>query len=959
MQGQLKHQSKSQFKGLNQFILDLKNSIDQDEENKKINIEIENIRSKFNHNSLNGYQKKKYLCKIIYICLLGKSDIIDFGIKECFDLINSNVFSEKKLGYLAISVLLNNDNSKVSVKEKFNYILESVFNELIKDLKSQDEEFNCLAIQFICSVFNCSEDKVVITDSDSNAQDWLEIIDLVYACFTSPLQKTILRKKSAIALKLLLQIYPEVIISNNNWTPRLIKLIDEKDLGVIISSLPLLTFVLNLKPQFVKTIIPSISKHLFKIVVENKCNPEYYYYEIPAPWLIVKLLQFLEQSFLIANKEGEQVLSIDKLDNQSVFELRQVVAKSIQNASQPIKGLSNRNSQSSILFQAVSLAVFLEASPEAINGAINALLMLLNSNETNTRYLSLDALIKLFARSNSNYLASKEKFEENLILFVKLLNDKDISVRRKSLDLLYTICDISNYTSIINQLLEYFPTADFLLKSELAIKITILAEKFATDSTWYVTTMLKLLSIGGGSTSNGVGFISNEVWERIVQIVVNNEDLQKKTCSKIIIKLLKNPNGQFSENLIKVGAFVLGEYGDQINNIEDLNINIQFHLLFDAYFKVSLLTRAMLLSTFLKLLVKFPNANFVPDIVDLFEIESQSMDLEIQTRAHEYLKLSTLNTDFKLAKTVIKPFPIFNQLENPLMNRLGSVSKIIGLNRSRSKSLVLAQNIANKPVENSFSESLSNNWYAGYHRMLYFDAGIFYEDQLIKITYRVIKNNFDLTYIFTILNKSFKSIGANITSFTVLNIESLTQKNNPNYIIGLKNIPNKTIRDKSNMEIQIKIRNIIENNESPILSLTFQCGGSFNQLNLKFPVILLKSLTPSQITVSEFQNRWTQIGQLLGIEQGESSIEIDLSHRQNYSNIVRLLTRLGFYIVEDLNFKISGAGILHSQKSNYGLLIEVEVNEEICKHLRIVVRCTGGGVSDIISSTLKEILGKL
>lgn len=77
------------------------------------------------------------------------------------------------------------------------------------------------------------------------------------------------------------------------------------------------------------------------------------------------------------------------------------------------------------------------------------------------------------------------------------------------------------------------------MKQELAIKIAILAERFATDSTWYVTTMLKLLSIGGGSNANGVGFISNEVWERIVQIVVNNDDLHKKTA-KMIINLMKN-----------------------------------------------------------------------------------------------------------------------------------------------------------------------------------------------------------------------------------------------------------------------------------------------------------------------------------------------------------------------------------------------------------------------------------
>ena len=98
--------------------------------------------------------------------------------------------------------------------------------------------------------------------------------------------------------------------------------------------------------------------------------------------------------------------------------------------------------------------------------------MLLTSNETNTRYLSLDALIKLTARSNSNYLSSlKDNFDKALNIIMKLLRDKDISVRRKALDLLYTICNFENYNIIISKLLDYFPNADFLLKSELAIKI--------------------------------------------------------------------------------------------------------------------------------------------------------------------------------------------------------------------------------------------------------------------------------------------------------------------------------------------------------------------------------------------------------------------------------------------------------------------------------------------------------
>ena len=1000
-------QPKSLMKGLTQFIVDLRNSKDQDEEDKKIHEEINNIKSKFKSN-LNGNQKKKYVCKLIYIYLIGNYDIVDFGLKEAFELFRSNVYSEKKLGYLAVSILLGNENSTTKLKKSsctdhLNYVLNQVQSDLVRDLKSENEEYNCLAIEFIASCFNVGEsDAIVIKESDPNSQDWLELIDMVYSTVSSPISKPMVKRKGSLALKSLLRLYPEVIITNSNWVPRLLKLIDDKDYANAISCIPLLQFILTLNPQFIKSIVPGVSRRLKLIVIDGVCSSVDYYYDSPAPWLIVKLLQFVEQLFLLVDKNGSQVLTLHQLDENTINELRQVVAKSIQNASQPIKGLPNRNSQSSILFQAVSLAVFLEASPEAIHGAMNALIMLLSSAETNTRYLALDALIKLTARSNSNYLSSKDKFEEILAVIMRLLRDKDISVRRKALDLLYTLCSFDNYNVIISNLLEYFPLADFQLKSELAVKIAVMAEKFATDSTWYVTTMLKLLSIGGGSNSNGIGFMSNEVWERIVQIVVNNEDLQKKTC-KMLINLLKRPFNppqgtqhqgsrqpphtphQLSESLVKVASFVLGEYGEQVNDIDDLNVNIQFQLLFDSYFKVSLLTRAMLLTCFLKFLTKFPDALFVPNIVDLFEIETQSIDLEIQTRAYEYLKLVTLQSDFALAKSVVKPFPAFdNKTENPLMNRLGSLNQIVGVNRSRS--VVMAKNIKGKPdtsmigkeeeiegdttVESDpFGESkavtnpiLSPNWYAGFHRMLHFDAGIFYEDQLIKITYRIMKNTNELTLKFTIINNAHKTIGKRITGFTVLNLESLASNQDPNYTLHIKTIPDPIITDKTQMDIEIKVRNVIENNESPILSMTFTCGGSFNQLNLKFPVLLLKTITPTALaTVDEFDKRWQQISQLLGLQKGESIQHAVLAHRHNASNISRLLSRVGLAIVQtspdlpDTPIFVTGAGILHTQKSNYGVLVKVAGTDEVGKELDITVRCTGGGVAEVIAATLKEI----
>ena len=49
--------------------------------------------------------------------------------------------------------------------------------------------------------------------------------------------------------------------------------------------------------------------------------------------------------------------------------------------------------------------------------------------------------------------------------------------------------------------------------------MAILAEKYATDYTWYVDVILNLIRIAGD-------YVSDEVWFRVIQIVINRDDVQ-------------------------------------------------------------------------------------------------------------------------------------------------------------------------------------------------------------------------------------------------------------------------------------------------------------------------------------------------------------------------------------------------------------------------------------------------
>lgn len=128
------------MRGLVQFIADLRNARARDLEEKRINKELANIRTKFKDGNLSGYHKKKYVCKLLYIYILGWN--VDFGHLEAVNLISAQKFSEKQIGYLAVTLFLHEQHE----------LLHLVVNSIRKDLMSHNELFNCLALHAIANV---------------------------------------------------------------------------------------------------------------------------------------------------------------------------------------------------------------------------------------------------------------------------------------------------------------------------------------------------------------------------------------------------------------------------------------------------------------------------------------------------------------------------------------------------------------------------------------------------------------------------------------------------------------------------------------------------------------------------------------------------------------------------------------------------------------------------------------
>jgi AP-2 complex subunit alpha len=228
------------------------------------------------------------------------------------------------------------------------------------------------------------------------------------------------------------------------------------------------------------------------------------------------------------------------------------------------------------------------------------------------------------------------------------LRDKDISVRRRGLDLLYFMCDESNSRRIVAELLQYLAASDLAIREELVLKIAILAERFATEYSWYVDVVLQLISAAGDH-------VSEEIWYRVVQIVTNNPELQPY-AARTVLKALTSPT--WHETAVKVAAYVLGEYGDFIANEAGSSPIEQFRALHTKFGACSLPTRAILLSTYIKFANLFPEIR--NDVDAVFKQYADVLDVEVQQRACEYLAI-THATQAQLLEIVCEEMPPFQE----------------------------------------------------------------------------------------------------------------------------------------------------------------------------------------------------------------------------------------------------------------------------------------------------------
>ncbi|KAH7914808.1 adaptin N terminal region-domain-containing protein [Hygrophoropsis aurantiaca] len=543
------------------------------------------IRASFREED--SYARHNNIAKLLYIHMLGSP--AHFGQIECLKLVASPRFSDKRLGYLGIMLLLDENQE----------VLTLVTNSLKNDMNHSNMYVVGLGL---CTFANIA--------SEEMSRDLANEIEKLLGS-----SNTYIRKKAALCALRVIKKVPDL---SDHFISKAKNLLTDRNHGVLLASITLVTEMCQIDETCLnefRNAVPLLVRNL-KALVTTGYSPEHDVSGITDPFLQVKVLRLLRL--------------LGKGDNQASETMNDILAQVATNTD------SSKNVGNSILYETVLTVLEIEADTGLRVMAINILGKFLSNRDNNIRYVALNTLNKVVGMDTNAVQRHR-----NIIL--DCLRDGDISIRRRALELSYALINEQNVRVLIRELLAFLEVADDEFKLGMTTQISLAAERFAPNKRWHIDTVLRVLKLAGN-------FVREEILSAFIRLVAHTPELQAYTASKLYTALQADIS---QESLTLAAVWVIGEYSeilleggiideDQPKQASDKEILDLLLSTLDSPYANSL-SRQFVLASITKIASRpttsAPQQGRVTEILTKY---TTSPELELQQRAVEFESLFTL-----------------------------------------------------------------------------------------------------------------------------------------------------------------------------------------------------------------------------------------------------------------------------------------------------------------------------
>lgn len=543
------------------------------------------------------------LSKCIAMGLLGYPT--EFIHMTCLGLLANPKFTQKRLGYLGICILLDEKSE----------VLLLTSHTIKKDLDNPNQFIVAAALNSIGEI--ASPDMCRDTCGD------------VLKCLAS--SNPYIKKKAALALCKITKSCPELV---DTVAGKLKLIFEDKNHGVLLSGLALAIQIFKTDPSYIKKnlkYVPHMIKYLKNLSTTNYA-PDYDVNGITDPFLQARILEVLSYFGRAYHEDND--------------ELTNLLGALPTNTDTSVKNTGN-----AVLYELVRTIFGYNSSSGLRTLASNILGKFLSNKDNNYKYIAMDSLQEI-AKIDLP-LVQKHK-----TMILEFLNDNDIAIKRKSLDLTYMIVNETNIKQIIKESLNFLNTSDNNdFKEELTEKIFYSLEKYSPSLKWEIDTLLKMLCISENHVNDSIIY-------KITNLIISATDLHQYSMFRFFVSMKVNPN---QEGLLKVGIYLLGELCHLIigvsANVEDnetVTITeediINLLVSFVNSKETSEICHEELVNCAFKLLGRL-SVNGVNQLKSLLEQETRSFYCEVQERASEYIVFTQIANE-QMQKKITDNIPV-------------------------------------------------------------------------------------------------------------------------------------------------------------------------------------------------------------------------------------------------------------------------------------------------------------
>ena len=398
-------------------------------------------------------------------------------------------------------------------------------------------------------------------------------------------------------------------------------LLNDRNHGVLLCGLTLVTSMCEADEaeggeegvvELFRPLVGTLVKTL-KTLASSGYAPEHDVTGITDPFVQVRILRLLRV--------------LGKGDAATSEQINDILAQVATNTD------SSKNVGNSILYEAVLTILEIEADSGLRVLGVNILGKFLANKDNNIRYVALNTLIKVVA-------VEPNAVQRHRNTILDCLRDPDISIRRRALDLSFTLINAGNVSLLIRELLAFLEVADNEFKPIMTSQIGVAADQYAPTKRWHVDTMLRVLKLAGN-------YVKEQILSSFVRLIATSPDQQTYCVQKLYASLKEDIT---QEGLTLAAAWVIGEYGDAlvrgggyeetelVQKVEESEIVDLFTTILNSGYSSPVVTEYLVTSV-MKLTTRLQEPAQIDRLRRLLSSRTADLSVEIQQRAVEYTNL--------------------------------------------------------------------------------------------------------------------------------------------------------------------------------------------------------------------------------------------------------------------------------------------------------------------------------